>query len=349
MSGLSLPPWWLNRVDHVAGFVQHRVRRGQVRTLCTTRGGRPVFGAFYGQPEPQLRGPANFNSALGGRRPDAYYRRGRGVRQRPVLMVLAGVHGGEVEGMTAALSLMSILETGQDLRGNPQAELGERLDRLRLIVLPQCNPDGRARCPYDGWAGVSIEEMHRWSQGTRASGEPYGWPGCKQVHPMRGDVGTLGAYFDDAGVNLMHDQWHKPMCATTIAMLELVAEEGPDLLLDLHGHEGPPAVLETNYVPLSVKAQANDFARLFHSRCDARGFAHDPPPAVEPDGRSGDVAPAFNLTSMLYHTGAAMAAVYESPQGLAGEPATFDYSQILDAHHLLFEAAADWLCAAAGE
>ena len=32
-----------------------------------------------------------------------------------------------------------------------------------------------------------------FGQGTRRDGSLYGWPGCKAVHPMTGDVGIFGA------------------------------------------------------------------------------------------------------------------------------------------------------------
>ena len=45
----------------------------------------------YGDTEPELRGTANWCSALAAGKPDTYYRRGE--RKRPVLIIQAGVHG----------------------------------------------------------------------------------------------------------------------------------------------------------------------------------------------------------------------------------------------------------------
>ena len=341
-----VPDWWQGRPDQARALLRRTVRRGELRVLSRSPGGRPVQVVCYGKAEPHLRGKANFNSAVAAREPDAYFRRAPGARKRPVLVILAGTHGQEMEGMVAALSAVSVVETGKDLAGRARPELRDTLRRLRLIVIPMANPDGRARCPYDGWVGLPTEEMTRYGQGTRTDGTLYGWPGCKAVHPMRGDVGIFGAYFDDAGVNLMHDEWHDPMSTTTKALLRLVAEEGPDLLLNLHGHAAPPAVLQTAYAPVSVKEQITAFARSYYAELKARSIRHGRVPRVAPDGPAGQCPPALNLTSMCYHAGAAVPITHESPQGLHDAPTAFDYATILDAHHALFAAAADWLLSA---
>ncbi|MGB2822405.1 MAG: hypothetical protein WBF17_15575 [Phycisphaerae bacterium] len=342
-SPTPVPRWWISRPDEVRSFLERTVRRGEMRLLATSPGGRGVHAVFYGRPEPHLRGKANWNSALAAGDPDAYYRRGPARRKRPVLVILAGVHGQEMEGMVAALSAISVMETGKDLTGRLQADLRGKLGRLRLIVIPLANPDGRARCPYDGWVALPTEEMTRFGQGTRRDGSLYGWPGCKAVHPMTGDVGILGAYFDDDGVNLMHDEWHAPMSGTTKALLGLVAGEGPDMLLNLHGHASPPAVLQTAYVPVATKRETSSFAESCYAALDAGQVPHGRVPTAGMDGLPGKVPPSFNLTSMFYHAGAALPMTFESPQGMKDARKPFDYPAILDLHHVLFGAAADWL------
>lgn len=349
VSPTAVPDWWQGRTEQIDELLRRRVRRGKVHALATSPGGRCVRGVSYGRAEPALRGRANWNSALGARTPEAFYRRGPGDRKRPVLVVLAGTHGQEIGGMVAAASLVRVMETGKDLAGQPRPALREKLARLRLIVIPLANPDGRARCPYDGWVALPTEEMTRWGQGTRRDGSLYGWPGCKAVHPMRGDVGILGAYFDDSGVNLMHDEWHDPMSATTAALLKLAADEGPDMLLNLHGHASPPAVLQAAYVPVAVKRRIAAFAEHYYARCKAGGIRHARRPNLAADGPAGQVPPALNLTSMLYHAGVALPMTFESPQGLKDGRAPFDYAAILELHHVLFEAAADFLCQGDGD
>ena len=45
---------------------------------------------------------------------------------------------------------------------------------------------------------------------------------------MVGDVGILGAYFNDDGVNPMHDDFFLPMASETEAILRLAREEARD-------------------------------------------------------------------------------------------------------------------------
>ncbi len=341
---VPIPSWWQPGVEAVGAYLDKEVRAGQVEVLCESPGGRVVRSVTYGDAEPELRGTANWNSALGAREPDAYYRRGPGVRKRPVLMIQAGAHGAEPEGTIGALSIINILETGKDIAGNPQPKLREKLQRLRLIITPIANPDGRARCPYDGFVGLPEEEMHRVGQGTRADGSLYGWPGCKVVHPMKGDVGFLGCYFDDNGVNLAHDNWVNPMSRTTTAIMKLVCDEGPDMLLNLHGFQAPPAILRTTYVPVAVAEDILAFAQQYAKDLNAQDIPYSWLPQVTEDGPRGQCPPAMGQTSMFYHAGAAMPMTHESPQGFDDTDVAFDYDTILSLHHVLFETAADWLC-----
>lgn len=342
-SETPVPEWWKSKVEEIQEVVYHEVKRGEVQTLAVSPGGRKVGMAIYGDPEPELKGTANFNSALGSKNPDAYYRRGPGVRKRPVFIILAGVHGQEVEGMVGATSVIKIMETGKDIMGREQPVLKEKLEKLRLIVIPLANPDGRARVPYDGWVGIPEDEMTKYGQGTRKNGELYRWLPSKAIHPMKGDIGLLGAYFDDNGVNMMHDEWFAPMSNTTKALLELVVREGPDLVYNLHGANIKPKILAVEYVPVSFKQKLADFAMEAYRRLDERGIPHLEVPEVKEDGPVGTVPPAFNMSPALYHAGADLTMVIEISHGCSERSGISSYETILDTQHLLFEAAADYL------
>lgn len=342
-SDTPTPQWWTSQERQIQHALDTEIRVGVVRELGVSPGGRPVRLVEYGQPEPELRGQANFNSALGAGSPDAFFRRGPGVRKRPVLLLMAGVHGAEVEGMMGCLSAIRVVESGRDLAGREQPRLAAKLARLRLLIVPLANPDGRARVPYEGWVGLPAQEMHRVGQGTRRDGSLYGWPGCKAVHPMRGDIGFLGGYFDDAGVNMMHDEWPAPMSSTTKAVLDTIRQEAPDIFINLHSHEAPPSVLPNAYVPTTIKHDIAEFADALYTRFDGAGLAHPAVPAVREDGPHGTTPPALNLTSMAWHAGAALSMTFESPHGFGDAKVRFDYDQILQIHHILFEVAADRL------
>jgi len=334
------PDWWVKVLDNPFHWLERNIRRGQLKILATSPGGRPVYFVAYGDRE-YFQSLANFNSAAAAGRLDAYCQREK--RSRPVILVLAGIHGHEVEGIVAAFSLLLLLEERIDLAGVAPAALSTLLEGVRFLVMPLANPDGRARAPYAGLVGVSKAEMSRIGQGTRRDGSAYGWPGCKAVHPMRGDVGILGAYFDDAGVNLMHDAWHAPMSPVTRPLLDLVAEEAPDMLLNLHSYEGLPSLRPPAYVPRQARKEMRALAERFYAKLDAAGLPHDRLVWNDLPAERDDVVPSFNLNSMAYHTGAALPLVYESPHGLADEPTPFTYGQIHEAHLLLFEAAAEHL------
>ena len=283
-------------------------------------------------------GTANLSSALGTGHPDLYVKRKE--RKRPVLVVMAGVHGHEVEGMVGVLSLINIMETGQDLRGYKQTELRSLLKHIRLILLPLMNPDGRVRVPYDGLCGISWEMMRFVGQGTHADGSLWGYPDCKALHPMKGDVGFLGGYFDDAGINLQHDNVFAPMAPPTQPLLSWVHQSAPDLVFNLHSYEHPPAILEPRYLPLRVKHNVRQFAETYKSSLEAASLMGGSLPKVQVDGEN-EIPPPFNLTSALYHAGAAIAVTHESPHGLADEAYPFTYDQILEIHHILVRTATE--------
>jgi len=343
MTENTIPSWWVSKEECIRKFLENRAVKGTVETLAVSPGGREVKVYIYGKEQPELRGTANFNSAIGSRNPDNYFKRGRGKRKHPVLMVIAGIHGQEVEGMAAALSLINIVETGKDLSGKDQAGLCEKLKKMRIIVVPLANPDGRARVPYDGWVGRELEEMTKYGQGTRKNGELYRWLGSKAVHPMKGDIGLLGAYFNDDGVNMMHDDWACPMSKTTTALLKLAAKEGPDLLLNLHSHSHDPAVLPTSYVPVESRLKKLAISEKLYERLATEGYSFVRHPVSFEDGPAGTVPPALNLTSMLYHVGADIAITFESPHGVIGGENPYGYDDILKIHNILFDTAAGYL------
>lgn len=340
-SEIAVPEWWCSDADQINDEFARSVKRGKVSNLAISPGNRPIQQVCYGDPEPDCKGTANLNSAVGSGNKNAYV--DRTARNRPVMVVLAGIHGHEVEGIVSAMSLIRIMETGADLLGQDQVELADKLNQLRLVIVPLCNPDGRARVPYRGWVGLPQDEMTRWGQGTRKNGELYRWQPSKAVHPMVGDVGLLGAYFDDHGINMMHDDWADPMSMTTKAVLQLVATEGPDCLINLHSYSFAPGILATAYTSLEHEQRLHSFCEKYYARLSNLGLRHNTfphrmfGPLADPKRRS----PSFNLQSMLYHVGTDFSILYESPHGVTSASADFGYKEILEVHHQLFDLAAD--------
>lgn len=342
-SPIPVPEWWKTRPADIERQIRGGVSRGSAHAIATSPGGHEVFAVSYGQFESEFRGTANFNSAVGAHSPESYFRRGPGTRKRPVLAVLAGVHGQEFGGMALAMSLIRIMETGRDLAGETQDDLRKLLDSLRLVVIPLANPDGRERVPYEGWCGLPVDEMTKWGQGTRTNGELYRWLGCKKVHPMTGDVGLLGGYFDDNGVNMAHDEWAAPMSRTTTAVLKLTATEGPDLMLNLHGHQNKAMLILTEYVPDVHTRKLQRLSEYYGARMDGFGYPYRSPIHSGAHAASDAVPHAFNLTSMLYHVGADLCSTFEAPQGFRATEREYGYEDLLALHHALIGASAEYL------
>jgi hypothetical protein len=208
---------------------------------------------------------------------------------------------------------------------------------MRVVIVPLPNPDGRARCPVDSWIGQDPAFYELTGMGTNGAGQTYRWPFVKQVHPMRGAaVGKLGAYFNDDGVNLMHDDWFAPMAQETRALFRLASEEAPDFIVCLHSHESNPSVEPTSYVPETVKKSIQNFGARLYARYAKAGLpARTTPPRVEPDGAAFP-PPSFNLVSALHHACGAVSFVHECPAGVRPEmKLTLDH--LLDIEMILFD------------
>jgi hypothetical protein len=124
--------------------------------------------------------------------------------------------------------------------------------------------------------------------GTRPDGANYAWPDVKRVCPTRGAaVDTLGAYFNDDGVNLMRDEWSEPMAAEPRAFFKLAWEEAPDGIVSLHSHAVPPSIEPTAYVRRMVKESIRRLGDRVRRRYAEAGLPHGAGgPAPREDGES---------------------------------------------------------------
>jgi len=329
----EIPAFWKGRVEDIAAAVA-AVKRGSVETIARSPGGRPVYLVAYGA-KGDFHSQANYGSAAAAGDPAYYARKPEGAP--PVVFFAGPVHGHEVEGMVGLVNLLHVAETGKDLRGNEWPRLRENFDRCRVLIVPLANPDGRARCPYDSFIGIPVDEMTRIGQGTHKDGTLYGWPGVKQRHPMRGDVGLLGAYFNDDGVNPMHDEFFAPMAEETKALLRVAREEAPDFILNLHSHGAQPAILATAYVPRYCKETQARFAGQAIEHFRKAGLPAGTPPVPAEDGVKYP-PPSFNLTSALHHVCGGVSMLFECPHGLKETKyAQVTHDQVLDLQLILYE------------
>jgi hypothetical protein len=153
---------------------------------------------------------------------------------------------------------------------------------------------------------------------------------------MTGDnVGFLGCYFNNAGINPMHDEFFAPMGPEAAAFLKVAREEGPDLVVSLHSHESRPIVLRPAYLPAEVQQDVQSLARECYALMGKRNLPHDEPFKVAIEG--GKHPEPFNLTCALYHVSGAGSFTFECPHGIQGA-CQVTPEQILDIQLTLYEA-----------
>ena len=320
------PAFWKSRLADVLE-VLGQARKGHARQFGDSWGHRPLLAITYGEAEPYTR-TANFSAAAYARNPEAFCKRQRGAR--PVLLVLGPVHGGEMEGVAGCLNLVKILETGTDFRGKAWPGISGKADKLRIVIIPLANPDGRERIQFDSFVGKTADEMHKYAQGTHQDGSLWGWPTMAENHPMVGDVGILGGCFNDGGVNLYNDCFFRPMAPETRAVFDLAIEEAPDFIVNVHSHEMPAEFLRTSLVPEKLEQWTGEVQKRYAGRMKELGLPFTPPRRT-PSG-------AFELVDALFHATGAVSMVFEGPQGTVGEAEKpIGYDTILDSHLALYE------------
>jgi hypothetical protein len=109
---VAAPASYLTNYGRVCHYLEG-LKRGQVKEIARSPGGRPVHAVSYGEFEPVAR-TANLSSALAARKPEAFY----GPRRaEQVLLVCSAVHGAEMESIAGVMNLISLMETGADLDG----------------------------------------------------------------------------------------------------------------------------------------------------------------------------------------------------------------------------------------
>lgn len=318
----EIPPYWMGAYAELENFLRDW---GEVHTIALSPGGRPVHVITIGKQESCPR-RANYNSAWAARLPAAFVDREN--REKPVVMLVGPAHGHEVEGLTGLVNLLQIMKTGRDLRGKQQRELQELGAQCRLVIVPVLNPDGLARFVPRSLHNMTRIDMQFWGQGTWRDDSLCGWPGCKSQHPMVGsNVGFLGCYFNDIGVNPMHEEFFDCLSTEVPALLALARREAPDYILCLHSFALRPEILRPAFVPRRVQAEALAIAQKCYGEIGRLGLRHAAPFSLDrPDEQD-----VFNLVSALHHTSGACVLLFECPHGLRDEDSyAADFDDLLD-------------------
>ncbi|MCK9478596.1 MAG: hypothetical protein M0R40_03725 [Firmicutes bacterium] len=330
----NLPEYWRTELDDIDATLAN-IKKGVAKEVCKSPGGRAVHKVFYGKKN-NLGRTANLSSALGAKDINCY---GDKTQEdyRPTLFLVGCVHGGEFEGTAALLNLINIIEKGVDFAGKPNSFFEKIINSVNFIIIPCANPDGRARVPFESMVGKSYEQLRYYNQGTWRDGTLCGWPGCKKVHPMkRESVGFLGGYFNDDGINLMHDDFFLKSANETETLLKTADRYAPDFTILLHGGANSVNhILKPAYAPEHIKERILLLEQKLEKRCNAAGAFFKVSPLDRYENR---IPPAsFNLTSALYHISGMPSITYETNQGLSYGELRLSHEDIYRQHMFLFE------------
>lgn len=336
----EIPSWWKGSTQDVLGTVK-LVKKGEVELLCETPGNRPVYMVRYGKKN-NLRRAANYSSAMGAGKFACYADKG-GEDYIPTVAIIGAEHGGEFEGTVAINNLIKNIETGTDYAGNENPELLEALEGINLLLIPCLNMDGRARIPLKTFVGQSFEGFRYYSQGTWKDGSLCLHPTCKEVHPIKDACEFLGGYYNDDGVNIVHDNFFFPMAEETKALLKLADEYVPDISLHLHGGgNSRQQFYQFDYMPQNVKDKIAALSALITAASDKAGIGEHYYQR-EVKGRENEAVPSFNIQSAWTAICGEPAIVYESNQGLLFEEGrygwerSYSFEEIYLHHRILFQ------------
>ncbi len=348
----DIPSFWLTTIEEVTESLYNQVRKGQIEIIGTSAGGRPVRAVVYGNSR-QGKGTTTFSGSLGFRDLRAY--RGRD-HEKTVYMGMAGVHGFELEGIAGMVNLISVIETGKDLRGKEWPEIREMAEKIdRLILIPMVNPDGRARLPlrmetYRGTDGT----VHQYlNTGGNPDGTITGWPQIKEYIPL--DFGKPvfpGGYPNDAGVNIQHDDFLGKRQPETQALFDLSERERPDLIINMH----TGAVYMNLHRPFCEPVLSPVFDSLYqyiHKRLAIEGLQRTKDPEKETDSRRAGLG-VYNIdTALNLHCGALSVTVESPSHGFSGknnlgEAAVHTPEMLLDAQLICHQEAMRFLVKSGG-
>ena len=289
----GVPAYWKTGLDDVEKAVAS-VKKGKVERVCLSAGGRPVYRIFYGKPS-DVKRTANLSSAMGAGNAKYYADRSESA-YRPTLFLVGAIHAGELEGTAALMNLVSVLETGKDLSGKAFPAITANAEKINFIIILIANPDGRARMPLPSMMDLDFDSFRYLAQGTWKDGTLTGYPTCKSVHPIKDASEFLGTYFNDDGVNMMHDFYFTNPCAETKAVMQTAETFAPDFTVLFHGGGNyKPNLAGVGYLFQPTKAKIRAFQQFISDEYKTVNFT------LEGNGVDERDSASFNLASAISH------------------------------------------------
>lgn len=330
-----IPVYWKTTLEDVEETMK-LVKKGRVSIAATSAGGRPIYQVEYGKSNVKL-GTANLSSALGAH-DSKYYADKTGADYIPTFFIDGCIHGGEFEGTMAVLNLIKLMETGTDYAGEEHLQLLELMNKLHLIIIPVSNPDGRSRIPFSSFVKKTFYDLQYYNQGTWKDGTLCGWPGCKAVHPIKEKAGFLGGYFNDDGINMMHEDYFGNVSKETMALFDVCRKEAPDVSVLLHGGGNTVNMLVPyKYTTMEALEESMAVSRRLKERSDKEGVRYQ----LRDTRGTND---GFTICCAMHHLCGGVVLTYESNQGLIDRgDVRYTHEEIYQSHLLLFEEVAKHL------
>ena len=321
MDTSKAPAWWLSHPAEVEPFLRS-LPGVTVFELGRSAGGRPIIAASWGERQDLPERTANsLASAIAGGSPEAFY--GKGKRERQGFVFLGDAHGCEIEGTAAALNFLNVVATGKDLRGRRRPRLAEAGRKLRIVIVPFFNIDGRARCGESRqFVGVEPADYQLMCQGRLKTGERFKWPSSKLVTPIAPDsVDFMGAYFNDNGVNLVYDAGFGDQAQPeTRALQAFLRAEMPDCVMCSHTDNGSLVQPPDAFVPQHYRQRQLLIAGAAGLACRDKGLKK----FAVPTRTNSYCGEAFYQTDMIYHPCGALPLLVEFPCGYQNMPDTLE-------------------------
>ena len=215
-------------------------------------------------------------------------------------------------------------------------ELEKWYENSYIALVPVANPDGRDRIKCDTVVGLNRPDFRRLDQGVWKNGEYCDWPECKRFHPIKDYVKQLGGYFNDNGINLIHDNAFAPMAEETKILLKTISEIAPDFIADMHGHGGMDYghLIPAPKQNISCIEKCIEFDDLVNEVMAERGYN------FRKRGTGWEKFPLrehFNLHDAMHLCSGAITMVYESDQGVIVREG--DDEKLENRHSLIYEKA----------
>ena len=315
------PDWWLVRPDEIISFCRN-IKKGKVSIEAVTPMGFPVFRVVYNEIE--HKNQVNWISAVGTKNPEIF-----NDSDMQTVMISGGIHGCEIEGTVLVMNLISLLETGRDLRGKENPEIVELAKKYSLVLFPCVNMDGRAISP-DHRMNADVDFCRRSGGGWWKDNRTIVWPEMKEYFPLPlEEVGYRGGYPNSEGYNIQLDASPGGIRTEEAkAILKAADEKRIDLFLNLHSQPGSPNVFITQPSVSGYPSQTKITFELAHACMSAwkkLGYKYAPDTELSTNARA-DINSAVQLCS-----GAAVATV-EYPAKDAGS-----FDRILETGYVLLD------------